>query len=402
MQFAPKGMLHYLSDDLPAYYKLQEIRLKLYPYDFEPYSILQGIYDANYGADSTKALMKKAIKNGNVEKGLLSLYEIYLNNEEYDEAEKTLDNLFKEFPNRAQDKFKYATIYEKQGRLLEAKELLLDEEIINPLSSKIQTRLSYIEFKNLEITKALDRLENGIQQSSTLVDTLNYMWIKTYFLQLTGQNTKALETIKSYEKHAIKLSPVNRVIMTTFTMKNDIFQSVGQTSRIAASLEEIKKYSPMDAKNYHCWINSSALKLGYQMTMNLEDYKLCSESYKTYGEGFVKYFEVLKLYADGNYKECISNIEDDEGKLKKTINDNLFISKMYQKVGDIKTAKKILQNAIDKKPDKPIYYLQMALLVEKENQVAAKKYLDVALQFWTNSDADFIPLQKANALKQRL
>ncbi|WP_299439960.1 tetratricopeptide repeat protein [uncultured Aquimarina sp.] len=402
MQFGAKGILYAITNNMDAYLKLQELHRKMYPYDFLPYNRLLSLYKSKYGIDRAKELIQEAIAHGNLEKGLLTMYSLQLENEEYDEAVKTLDRFIKEFPDRDQDKVKYATIYERQGKLKEAREILLEEETIDPLNTDIQRRLAYLDYRDLDIVKATERVEQGIEQATTLTDSLRFFSLKMHFLRMSGQIEKALSILDTVEKYEVRRTPVNRVISSTFTAKADMYQSIGNSEKIPDLLENIAKYSPESVSRYACQAASSAIQRGFDSQMDKEKFADCNEHYKSYGEGYNKYFDLIVAYQSQDYDTCSKILKEDDGRIKGMFFEKYFLASVYNKIGNIEKVKEILQTAIDQKDDDAIYYYQMAALLEKEDANAAKKYLNIALQFWSNADDNFIPLQRANELAQRL
>lgn len=402
MQFGFKITLYSITGNMEAYWKLQELRRKMFPYEFDPYETLLTKYLADYGIDSAKVLIQEAIDNGNLENGLLSLYGLQLENEEYDAAEKTLTRLTKEFPSRDQDRLKYATIYENQGRLADARKTLLEEEALDPLNTIIQTRLAYVDFKNLEISKANERLDSGISQATTLSDSLNFLRTKLYFLRMTGQIDSALRTVVNYEKFALRRTPLNRLLVNTFLLKADMLQSVGKSQKVPELLAEIDKYSPESTDLYRCMANSNMLERGYQrMTMDLEDYaSTCRAEYLQFGKGFGEYFELLESYLSGDYGNCAKILDSHNGKIKKLIPNKYFQSNIYAKSGQPDKAINLMKKAIDEKTDEPIYYYQLAFLIKDIDPDIARRHLNTALKFWAEADEDFIPLQRAKDLMQ--
>ncbi|MHA7057778.1 tetratricopeptide repeat protein [Aquimarina sp. M1] len=402
LQFRAKGTLYAVMNNMDAYIKLQEMHRKMFPYDFEPYNQLLSVYKSKHGIDKAKELMQEAVDNGNVEKGLLKMYALQLENEEYDEAKNTLDRLSSEFPGREQDKVKYATIYEQQGKLKEAREILLAEETIDPLNTDIQRRLAYLDFRSQDIAKATKRVEQGILQATTSTDSLNFFSYKIYFLQMSGQINEAINTISLFEKYAVKRTPVNRLILSMFNTKADLYQSIGQPTKVLQLLESIEKYSPEYVPRYSCFSAAAAIERGYTSHLADEELPNCNEQYKTYGKGYDQYFDLIWAFQSKDYQKCAEILNKDDGRVKKLFANKLFLAKIYVKIGNKEKAKEILQKMIDQKTDDAIYYYQMALLLENEDKNEARKYLDVALQFWSEADANYIPLQRAKELEKRL
>lgn len=403
MQFAAKSVLYAITNRLDAYLKLQEVRRKMFPFEFQAYETLLSSYKLNYGVDSAKALLQEAIEYGNLEKGLLALYKLQLENEEYVEAEQTLNRLSKEFPDRDQDRLKYATIYENQGRIKEAKDILIEQETMDPLNMRIQTTLSYLDFKDLKIDEANKRVEQGLEQSTTLVDSLNFLWIKVFFAQKTGQILKGFQALDAHKQQQLKRAPINRLVVTYFATKADMYLSTGQPEKIRELLDELAKYSPETKDIYDCTANSQALTKDYEMPMSKEEFINCRAGYQSYGEGALEYFEVLTSYLNEDFDNCVKILKADSGRIEKSMSsDPVFLAKVYAKAGDTQKAKEVLQKSIDQKTDDPLIYHQMAVLLEKEDPEAAKENLGVALQFWAEADDNFVPKQRADEVAARL
>ncbi len=402
MQFGPKSVLYSVTNKMEAYVKLQEVRRQMFPYDFGAYSQLLSIYQTNYGIDSAKMLMQEAIDNGNIERGLLSLYDLQLENEEYVAAEATLDRFSKEFPDRDQDRMKYATIYENQGKLEEAREILLKEEMLDPINTAIQTKLSYIDFKDGAIEKANQRVAQGLAESTTLSDSLNFLWMKAYFYHMTGQIQKAEEAYDIFESHGVKRTPINRMVVHTLYPKAHLYYSINEPSKVQGLLDRVIKYSPESIDLYTCGVNMIALGKDYKLSISKEEFHNCTQAYASYGDGYKEYVETLVSYLDGDYEKCIKILDNDDGRIEKIFNDKYLLANMYAKAGQTDNAKKIIKKEIDEKTDEPIYYYQMASFLEKEDKTKAKEYLDIALNYWSKADAEYIPLQRANALLERL
>jgi len=401
MQFAPKEILYGLNQNIEAYWKLQEVKKKMFPYEFSSYETLLGKYKVDYGIDSAKVLMNEAIENGNIEKGLLALYDLQLENEEFAEAEKTLDRFSGEFPDREQDKIKYADIYERQGKLEEAKNILLEAEAMDPLNTTIQTNLAYLDFKNLEIEEANKRVDQGITQSMTLTDSLDLYWTKSYLLSMTGRIKEAFDALSDYEKHSIKR--VNHVSMlsTVFSRKSYMYQSTSNPNKINELLDEIKKYSPEDDTRRRCMINTMAVANDYELLLTSEEFASCHDVYQKFGDGYAEYFDVMLYYQKGEYDQCVKILDGEDERMKKLFSKE-FMAKIYIKGGERNKAKEVLQKSLDQKPYAAEQYFMMAQILESEDKAKAKEYLDIALKYWANADENYIPAQRAVALSNRL
>lgn len=403
MQFSYKQILYSITNNMDAYIKLQELKRKMFPYEFDSYELLAQLYKTNYGIDSAKVLIHEAIDNGNIEKGLLQLYDLQLEDEEYLEAEKTLDRYTKEFPDREQDRKKYADIYEKQGKIEKAKEILLEEEVIDPFDDIIQRRLAYLDFKNQNTKAALNRLDKGLQQSENLSDSLGYLRSKIYFLRLCGQVNDALEAISQYEKIALAKLPLINVLMEFAVLKGELSYSISRPEKIDEITDKIGEYVPQNKAAVKCITLETAF-MRYPDNIFLgEEYQGFEELRKSFGEGYENYFNFMNAYRLADYKTCYEILDVDDGKLRKLFTGGEFVlADVHFKNNDVDTAKEILRKAIDQKPEDPIFYYRMALILENENKKEAREYLEIAMEYWANADDDFLLLKNANELSQRL
>ncbi len=403
MQFRAKSLLYNYTNNLTANIKLQELRRQMFPYEFGAYDYLVPIYKLNFGVDSTKALIQEAIDNGNVEKGLLEMYFIQISNEEFDAAEKTLDRLSKEFPDREEDRLKYVNLYEKQGRLTEAKELLLKEELLDPLDSEIQLYLAYIDFKNTFVAQASERLDRNLQSSTSTQDSLRFFEGKLYFLKETGQIQKALATLKAHEKCLLQRESKSSIIRSFYITKMNMYHSINQVEKAVPLLEELLRYSPEDEDYYRCMTFTNSLVNDYLISEEQqENHAYCETHFKDLGEGYADFVALLKAYQKKDYTACVEILDNGKTELRTALDMDYFMARIYALAGQLDKARTILQEKINQKTADPLYYYEMAALLEKEDPKAAQENLNIALKFWEKADDNYIYLQRAKDLAARL
>lgn len=402
MQFEPKETLYGVTSNIDAYINLLEMRRKMFPYDFSPYEQLQLIYLTNYGIDSTKQLMQEAINNGNVERGLLAMYGLQLRDEDYSGAEKSLDQLKADFPDRDQDRLKYAQIYEFQGRLDEARTLLEEEATLDPFNASIQTRLALIDFRNEELKGAHERLEKGLAESMTLSDSTNYIFTKRYLLAASGQVDKALSFQNMYEAILAKQQPMFAIIAQNFGTKVDMHLSVGDQKSSREIISNIATFSPESTGLYKCICKAQALQRNYQFDGLDIEFSTCIDNFSSYGEGYKELFEAMKACDSNDYTKAAEILDGDDGRLKNLFHDKTFIAEVYNRAGRNDEAREFLQKEVDKKAVDPLFYLEMAHLLEGYDPSTARAHIEKALRYWEDADAAFIPKQRAEELLARL
>ena len=403
LQFQAKRELYTMTNNTDAYIKLLELQRKLFPYSFDSYEQLLHVYETNYGVDSAQVLMREAIANGNIERGLLELYNLQVENEEYLEAEKTLDEYSSKFPDRKQDQMKYADIYERQGKIEKAKEILEKEELINPFNPLVQRRLAYLDFINQDINAAFKRIDNALIQASTLSDSLSYLKVKSNFYRMCGQVENALLTLTQYQKSAEKKRSQSQILLENVLIKGDLYYSIGKIQQVDAVLDRIRSFSSQDIMAYRCSIDERALLRYGGEIIREKRFMPCENLRKQLGDGYENYFNFINAYRKGDFERCYDFLVKDDGKLKKLFLGREFIlAKVYFMNGDSKVAKQILMKRIKQKTDEPICYYEMAVVLENENKSEAIDYLNIAMKYWANADEDYIPLKRAKILAERL
>ncbi len=113
---------------------------------------------------------------------------------------------------------------------------------------------------------------------------------------------------------------------------------------------------------------------------------------------------MIAFYQREEYDNCLKMIEANDGKIKQILlnSEDYFLAKVYAKAGNLNVAKEIVKKIIDRKTDDPLYYYLMASFLAETDKQGATEMLEIALQYWSGADPDYLPLQKANALAERL
>lgn len=76
--------------------------------------------------------------------------------------------------------------------------------------------------------------------------------------------------------------------------------------------------------------------------------------------------------------------------------------RVYEKANKIEEAITLIQEEVDKKTNTPTHYLRLAQLLKSSNTKAAKENLAIALNYWQQTDEDYIPRQQALELAKDL
>lgn len=396
-QFDAKAMYYSISGNIGGYLKLLELRKNMFPYEFTAYEQLQHLYATNKGVDSTIVLLDEAIENGNIEKGLLAKFDWQLVKEDYNGAENTLLRLTKEFPDREQDKNKFVTLYRRQGNLDKAKKYLIELEALNPFDTEIQIDIAFIDFKNLEFKKAMDRINEGYEQADTQTDSLAFLWAKGYLELKLGKVESALEHINKYEALAQKQMPTLQVLQKTFFTKVLAYQSNGNNDNIATLIDDMSTYQEELRPIFKCQTSELMLREYVPNSLHGNAFKGCLNTFDSYGEGYKNRYLIYNAYLNNNYQEAL-NILTEHPDLHKSL-DDFFLINLYKISDNHSKAITLAKKNIKLKTVDVKYYIVLAELLKEKDPDTARKHLSTALKFLEQADTNYYPLIKAKELE---
>lgn len=394
MQMNLKWTYYRITNNTQSYIQLLEMQRKMFPYNFNSYKHLSGIYHVNYGIDSAKVILQEAIKHGNKELGMLEMYDLQLGNKEYDAAENTLRQFLQAFPDREQDQIKFATLYEKQGKLTEARNILSKEASLHPFDVEIQHRIAFLEFRNHKPQQALQTINNALIESTNLTDSLYLYLAKGNLLALTGQIEKAMEVYSKYEHEALRKMPKSRILLNTITPKTECLMLTGRNQDIQTLIQEYLTYSPENTLSINCSFNITAITYNLFEIIDSDSFHECIDFYDTMGNGYREFMEIMYNYYNNNYQECITLLDRNQS-VKDIMSDSYMLAKIYAKTGNKKEAFLHINSALSMKPYHPMSYFEYAKLLQEDKLKEAQVYLDIAMNYWEHADTDFIPKQKA-------
>ncbi len=400
MQYIPKVAYYYMTENYKSQIQLLEIQKEMFPYDFNVYDDLIPLYRINKGKDSTELLINEAIENGNFEKGMVALYENQMLYHELNEAEKTINKLLAMFPENESYVNRKSYLLEQQGRLDEAKNLLEEQLVKEPFNYELINRIVEIEFKEGKVADAFDRINIGLEQSTTLYDSLNLIYKQFSLLLRTGQIRESHTSIDQYEELRLKLYPKKTVYNEIFNNRASTFVLQGQASKVIDLFHSNEKiYNEYNL----CYFNMISLINFDRRILSIDEFNECKSLLSFIGEGYNNLVKFLYNYQDQNYEECKAILDNDDGNLSQLLkNGKFFMANYYDKIGKKKKAISLLQEEVDHNTRFPRNYYKLALLLEDKDPEKAKQYIDKAMLYWENADQEFIFYEPAVELQKRL
>ncbi len=171
---------------------------------------------------------------------------------------------------------------------------------------------------------------------------MSYLW-KTLFQENSGQVDAALKPIAAYEKYAVKRTPLNKVIQSTFSRKANLQQDTGNTENIEQLISELGKYYSDDLQKYRCNLAIREIQEGYASAVDIDQIIIpCKNTFENITEGYGTYIDIILAFKNNDYQNCIKLLSDDDSKVEKLFDNKVFLSKIYAEAGEFKKAKDLV------------------------------------------------------------
>lgn len=402
MQFYLKGTLYSVQGEKEKLYKLSETHRQLFPYDYSAYTALVNHYKTNYGIDSAIYLMREAINNGHQERGMLGLFDLQLEAKDYTAAESTLDNYFEAFPERNEDRRRYANLYELQNKYTAAKAVYLEQITLDPFNIEMIARLSFLEHNQGNYTTADSLLNMALATGSSLSDSLTVLRSKIQFATNQGKIKEALSLTAFTDKLAERRLPINRILINSFGGKVLAYISIGNYTAADSVLADLEVYSPELIPAYDCYLKLQLVTEGDTASIQLGELEDCQQIYAGFGTLYQRQAEMALQHIRGDHKAAAETLKAIRALDSSGSHYAALEARIYRLAGDKDAALALVQEYINANKGEPRLYYEQALVYADNDLTKAQDALQKALATWSSADADFIPAQKARALATRL
>ncbi|MEM9835066.1 MAG: tetratricopeptide repeat protein [Bacteroidota bacterium] len=401
-QFRFKKIMYFVNQDYESYIRLLEAERQLFPYEYDAYSALINYYQQNYGLDSTKQLIQEAIDNGHIERGLLARYNLQYEEKAYAEAEATLDEFFRTFPDRDEDKLRYAGLYEAQGRLEDAKQILEERGTLDPTNIEIMTQLAALEYRQLNFAASEQQLQQALRMSNAVTDSLRVLYEIASNKLRRGQVKAALADYALYEKALLKRQPINQAVISNLGWKLNAYALVGDQAAIKALNAEIGRYAPDFNAFYECYTMAFRIIDEFGQAPTLAEYEKCFPLFEVYGETWKDYYRITTAILRDDYAAAATTIASSEDVQITIVNSEGTRARIFRLAGELKKAENTLQAAIDNKSRDNLVYLEMARLKKDTDPTTAKRMIERLLLILAEADDDHLPTKAVRELAREL
>lgn len=398
-QIGFKATLLNVSGQYDNYFRLMESARTLYPYEFWPYSALEGYYEQTYGVDSAIVLMNTAAQLSDRETALRRLYSLYVKAKDYDRAEEVIKDLDKEYASPEETKKRYATFYEATGEIDKARNALKDLMATDPTNLELPTQLAKLEVSTGYYDSAEKIVLDVLKRATSRPDSAsawNYL-IRAY--AESGRVRKALSELEAYERFIKEDTPVNVILGQNFMTKVDYASKLKNPNPIINTYtEELSAYGGSYFEVYKCYALVLQVLEGHQVPDAAALLSNCKPLIASTGKAGEQYLELAVLRLEGKYEEAADLIDQQLSNGIESAKMITYIT-LQRMAGRLDRAAELAEEQLLKQPNDPNLLLEKAqVMVAKGDNSLAKKILSQVLQTWRDADADHVKLSEAREL----
>lgn len=401
-QFGFKKVMFTVQGEYQSLVRLMEVRKKLYPFEFESYSILAGYYKSSIGVDTAIAVMQEAASVSNRERALEQLFVLYKEKQDFDQAESILKDLEVEYPDPEINGRRYVELYRASGDLPKARAALKDMMVLDPLNANITFDLVKLEQAAGNYSEAEKQARKALSQAVTYTDSTN-MWNGIIqALASQGRITEALAELDGYEDHLKKVMPLNRIVLNDLGTRTNYLIMAGRFDELEAELEKAGRYDQQVAALYRCYLPMQAVVQYQRLDNDLETLRECKEQYHQMGEGVVEISKIAEALFVEDREKAVTVLEDQITR-KLTIVPYYLQARIFREAGKLAKATEILDQQLKSAPEEPLLLMERVRMLRAEGKdEEARSVLERVLSTYAKADPDFIRLKQAEELAAAL
>lgn len=402
-QFMYKFVLLQLEQQHEATAKIMESYRKLYPYDYLPYSALENWYKTGYGIDSAIALMKEAAEISDREAALARLYELYTDKEDFENAEQIMETAQEEFPDDDLYRLRRSYLYQELGRAEEARELLKEMMVLDPLNVDPLYQLSELEVRVGNYEQAEKLLQDMLDQSNTVSDSTRAYNLITRVHISQGRIDEASKNLDDYEQFISRSAPLNQIKLGNFYTRLELAMCTDDEVGIRSAYEELIPFDAAYAQLFECLVPTMAIFNNYDGLVNpAGKIRDCSGTLESLGTMYIAYNEFARAYYSEDYVATAELLTEKEA-AGINVAPSVVEARINRLAGRLDAAQEILDKELVVKPSRPDLLLEKAYISKEMGKAdEALEALEKVQEIYRNADPDFVPAQKARSLMEDL
>ncbi len=378
---------------------------KLYPNDLTPYSQLMSIYRRTMEVGKAKEIGLQALENGHRGRVLTELAQLYIDSEQYGEAEKYLEEFSVLYPHKAKERSLLGEIYLQKGELEKARQFFEDLSILQPNEITHLLSLAGVNDRLGQFTETKKLHRQALETAHLSRDSVSiYQAMEEHYDRL-GQYAKSLEILALRESLLEKSAPPIAIKpQILFSIWPKLFLTL-RLEEYFRRLNELKEILPERTELINC-IGNYIYAMG---TENLELYEKTPDEcmgviMQSSGKNFDLIYQAALHELKGEYVDAARGYEtylDSTG-----LNDKRFstaLSKVYRLSNQLDKAQTLMDRLLKNDPSQPVFLLESArIALAKGQQEKAKEFLNKTLEIWKDADPEFRFYQDALELEEEM
>jgi tetratricopeptide (TPR) repeat protein len=378
---------------------------KLYPNDLTPYSQLIALYRRTQEIGKAKDVALTAVENGHRGKILMDLAQMYIDTEDFGEAERYMEEFSTLYPHKAKERSLLGEIYMQRGDLEKAKAFYRDLSIVQANEPAFLLKLADVSDRLGEFSESEELFDRALRLAQRAQDSIAvYESMEGHYERL-GQFNRLFDILELRESLMEKTAPPivvkPQIVFNTWPR----FMVSKRESEYHRRIDELLQLLPERASILRC-VADFLFNMG---TENLAGYEATPDECRQYiiqssGKNFEIVYTAALAELRGNYREAAEGYEayaDSTGQNDKRFSTGL--SKMYRLSDQVEKAATLMDRNLATDPNQPVFLLERARVSKAQGDIdQAKEWLDKALRIWENADPEYQNFEEALVFEKEL
>ena len=394
-----------IKDQTDKQVALLELWRKLYPNDLTPYQNLISFYKRSHEWDKAKEVGLAALENGHKGKMLITLAELYIGTEEYEEAEKYMHSFADLYPHKAKEMALMGEIYFSKGEIKQAEAFYEEMLILDPDDISFIIKLSIAKDRQGLFDEGLQLLEEALVQAKQPYDSIEiYANIEDHYFRL-GQYKIGFEVMRKREIIMDRLEPAISVKQKIFFNEGIRFVYGNRVNEFKRRQKELSQILPDRAYVFEC-MGDFLLYLWTEDHEKLQAVpEKCKQTVRRFGGPNFKYvIQAAELEIAGKNEEAIKVYEaymDSTGLNTKSFGVNVL--EVYRKAKRYDKALETVNALLTVDPYVDMIQLEKArILFEIGKTEEARKHYEIVMSILDHADENYLYLLKAKEFGKQI
>jgi tetratricopeptide (TPR) repeat protein len=373
--------------------KLLETWEKLYPQDYQPYSLQFYQLKSTSEFEAAAAVAERAIEQGHRGGMLLNLANLYKDQGKMEKAISYFEAFSKEFPDRAREVMALGEIYLGQGQFEKAEGFFQEQQLLNPEDPRVLLELGKTKGLQGKWQEQWSFYEEALEKASTAQDSAGVIYfMETSYIQ-KGQPNKAVELIEKRKQLMYAYTqPIYVDFLYVWFITIDVFVQAGRQEEVLERLIEITDRYDKQGMNTRCPALANyygAVGDGEKLASLMEECR--QELMQGNSENVFLLLEALKFKGLKDFPKAADYLDrflEETGTPPAAFLN--YLGDLYRKAGRMEDAMSFLEDAEKVNPFHPMLLLNLArVYLDTGEKEKAREKLALALEVWKDAEPQY-------------